>query len=63
MVRCLCMCLAHLKHLLPFGPVAGAACCRAGGHYQGGCNPGGTEAGRVGAPEAGRVDAKRAGGF
>ena len=31
-----CMCLAQLKHLLPFGPVAGAACCRAGGHYQGG---------------------------
>ena len=30
------MCLPMLIHLLPFGPVADAACCRAGGHYQGG---------------------------
>ena len=59
-----CMCLPMLVHLLPFGPVAGAACCRAGGHYQGGWYRGGvdgTEAGRVGAPEAGRVGSAEAG--
>ena len=41
------MCLAQLKHLLPFGPVAGEACCPAGGHYQGGGGAGGNEAIRV----------------
>ena len=55
---------AMLIHLLPFGPVAGAACCLAGGHYQGGWyrgGVGGTEAGRVGAPEEGRVGSTEAG--
>ena len=63
------MCLAQLKHLLPFGPVVGSGCCRAVGTTKAG-------AGRVvtrwsewvlprragvDAPEAGQVDSKRAG--
>ena len=70
MGRCPCLCLALLKHLLPFGPVVGAGCCRAGGHYQSGGEAGGNEGVRVvprragvGAPEAGQVGSKRAGGY
>ena len=68
MGRCPCLCLALLKHLLPFGPVVCAGCCRAGGHYHGGDRAGGNEGSGwyragVGAPEAGQVGSKRAGGY
>ena len=58
-----CMCLTQLKHLLPFGPVAGAACCRAGGHYLGGGGAGGNEAVRVIPRRAGGCSRGGASGF
>ena len=59
-----------LTHLLPFGPVAGAACSRAGVGAlprRGGAGGnesvrvGTTKVGRVGAPEAGRVGSTEVG--
>ena len=54
-----CMCLAQLKHVLLFRPVAFAACCRAGEHYQGWGGAGGNEAVRVVPRRAGWVLLRR----
>ena len=56
-----CKCLAQLKHLLPFGPVAGAACSRAGRALPRRGGAGGNEAVRVGTTEAGRVSSTEVG--
>ena len=63
------MCLPMLVHLLPFGPVAGAACCRAGRAQPRRGGAGGNEAVPIGTTEAGdgwrsrgrRVDSTEAG--
>ena len=63
-------CLTLLKHLLLFGPVVGAGCCRARGQYKGGGGTGGNDGVRVvprravvGGPGAGQVGSERAGVF
>ena len=50
--------LTVLKHLLLFGPVVGAGCCRARGQYKGGGGAGGNDGG-PGDAEAGRGGCSR----